>query len=168
MTASTMGASVDQTSYRLLCTALQDTVRAGPHAHDRGGSIRYRASAVLYLLLLAHPIDRRGRCRACRGSGATIGLRRRACRIHLTALDWLLRHPDAALLSQLTHELGTITTPSTAANPTDRPGPTVTARCHPSDPSRTPAVPPPLPPRKHPRAGRPAPLVITGGIPWPR
>lgn len=39
MTVSTTDASVDQTSYRLLCAALQTTVQAGPHSHDRVGSI---------------------------------------------------------------------------------------------------------------------------------
>lgn len=92
------GRTVDQTSYRLVCDALRETVHAGPGATKGGGSIRYRASAVLYLLLLDHPIDRRGRCRSCRGPSGMIGLRRRPCRIHLRASDYLLRQPTEALL----------------------------------------------------------------------
>ncbi|MGH3886294.1 MAG: hypothetical protein ACRDSZ_06955 [Pseudonocardiaceae bacterium] len=97
------GWTVDQTSYRLVCDVLrgalhQTTAQAGPGAVEGVGSIVYRGSAVLYLLLLDHPIDRRGRCRSCRGPGAVIGLRRRPCRIHLRASYWLLRQPDVAML----------------------------------------------------------------------
>jgi len=65
MAVTSTGQTVEQTSYRLLCEALRESVRAGPGAVERVGSIRYQASAVLYLLLLEHPIDRRGRCRSC-------------------------------------------------------------------------------------------------------
>jgi hypothetical protein len=94
------------TSYRLLCDALCETVHAGPGTVDGPGLIRYRASAVLYLLLLDHPLDRRGRCRSCRRSGAMIGLRRRPCRVHARTSYWLLRQPDDTLLSNLANELG--------------------------------------------------------------
>jgi hypothetical protein len=65
MAVTSAGWTVEQTSHRLLCEALRESVRAGPGAVERVGSIRYQASAVLYLLLLEHPIDRRGRCRSC-------------------------------------------------------------------------------------------------------
>ncbi len=121
MTVTATGWTVDQTSYRLLCAAVRDTVHAGLGANDEIGSIRYRASAVLYLLLLEHPIDRWGRCRSCRRSGTIIGLRRRPCRIYLKASYWLLRLPDEAmLLSHLADELGLRTAPGagTAQPPT--------------------------------------------------
>ncbi|MGH3925386.1 MAG: hypothetical protein ACRDTT_21435, partial [Pseudonocardiaceae bacterium] len=36
-------------------------------------SIQSRACAALYALLMAHPVDRRGRCRSCRRPGAVLG-----------------------------------------------------------------------------------------------
>jgi hypothetical protein len=106
-----MGWTVEQTSHRLVCDALREVLRRPPQ--DEPGvlgeidSIRYRACAVLYTLLLDHPLNRQGRCRCCRRSGAMIGLRRRPCRIHLRASYWLLRQPDEALLPwHLADELG--------------------------------------------------------------
>ncbi|MGH3804927.1 MAG: hypothetical protein ACRDTD_33240, partial [Pseudonocardiaceae bacterium] len=82
--------------------------------------ILYRASAVLYLLLLDHPIDRQGRCRSCPRPGTVIGFRRRPCRIHLRANYWLLRQPDnAMLLSHLADDPG-LGTASGAVSPADR------------------------------------------------
>jgi hypothetical protein len=103
------GRTVDQISHRLVCDALcgflRQAAKAGPNAVDGIGSIGCRASAVLYTLLLDHPIDRRGRCWSCRHFGAMIGLRR--CRIHITASYWLLLQPDKTmLLSHLACELG--------------------------------------------------------------
>jgi hypothetical protein len=137
-------------------------VRAGPGAVERVGSIRYQASAVLYLLLLEHPIDRRGRCRSC--PRVMIGLRPRPCQIHLRASDWLLRYPDEALLlSHLARELGAGSVPSPgAAGTPHRSGLTVRARTDPRDidvlpkttgepridPPQTPAVPSALPVRE--------------------
>ena len=85
MTVTSTGRTVDQTSHRLVREALRETVRAGPGAGERVGSIRYRASAVLYLLLLEHPIDERGRCWSC--PGVLSGLRPRPCQIHVKASD---------------------------------------------------------------------------------
>lgn len=167
--------TVDQTSHRLTCDALRrvlrQVVQAGPGAVDRIGSIRYRALAVLYTLLLDHLIDQRGRCRSCRRPGAMIGLRRRPCRIHIRASYWLLRQPDEALLlSHLAGELEQGTAPSPdAASPPNRSSLTMTAGIDPSDtdvlprvmgdpradPSPTPAVPSPIPPRGFRRSGRP-------------
>ncbi|MGH4007525.1 MAG: hypothetical protein ACRDTH_05050 [Pseudonocardiaceae bacterium] len=105
------GRTVDQTSHQLICDALRGAllraVHAGPGAVDGIGSIQCQAAAVLYLLLRDHPIDRRGRCRSCRHSGAMVCPRRQRCRIHRTASYWLLRQPDKAqLLSHLASELG--------------------------------------------------------------
>lgn len=187
MTVTRTGRTVDQTSHRLVREALRETVRAGPGAGERVGSIRYRASAVLYLLLLEHPIDGRGRCRSC--PGVMIGLRPRPCQIHLRASDWLLHHPDEALLSHLARECGAGSVLSLGAAGTPAwPGLTVRARTAPddidvlshlaggsrTDPSRTPAAPFPLPVPEVREAGRldaPSPdrsLVITAGMPWPR
>ncbi|MGH3550403.1 MAG: hypothetical protein ACRDQU_20250 [Pseudonocardiaceae bacterium] len=87
--------TIEQTRHRLICDVLRQAVAAGPGAAGGIDSIRYRAAAVLYTLLLDHPLDRRDRCRSCRRSGALIGPRRRPCRIHLRASYWLLSQPDA-------------------------------------------------------------------------
>jgi hypothetical protein len=107
-----MGWTVEQTSHRLVCDALREVLRqtpqAGPGVAGEIDSIRYRACAVLYSLLLDHPLDQRGRCRCCRRSGAMIGPRRRPCRIHLRASYWLLRQPKETLRPfwHLADELG--------------------------------------------------------------
>ncbi|MGH3899858.1 MAG: hypothetical protein ACRDTA_16755 [Pseudonocardiaceae bacterium] len=105
-----MSTSVCQTSYDLMCRVvrgvLRDGVQDGPDAEGGIGSIQFRASATLYELLLDHPIDRRGRCRSCRRTGAVLGRPRRRCRVYLKARHWL-HHPDVPfLLSQLASELG--------------------------------------------------------------
>jgi hypothetical protein len=172
MAVTNVGWTVDQTSHRLLCDALRETLHAGPGAVEGPASIRYRASAVLYLLLLDHPIDRRGRCRSCRRSGTMIGLRRRPCRVLARASYWLLHQPDDTLLSRLANEViaDSAASPGARSSP-DRSDLTVTAPIDPSDtdvlpkatddprpdPSQTPAVPLPLPPREFRRAGRPEP-----------
>ncbi|MGH3767918.1 MAG: hypothetical protein ACRDS0_20240 [Pseudonocardiaceae bacterium] len=104
-----MGRTIEQTSHQLVCDALRQAVAAGPGAASGIDSIRYRAAAVLYTLLLDHPLDRRGRCRSCRRSGAMIGPRRRPCRIHLRASYWLLCQPDAAAVPRhLADALGAV------------------------------------------------------------
>lgn len=102
--------TVGQTSHRLISEALGDELRqavqAGPSVADQADSIRYRVSAVLYLLLREHSIDRRGRCRSCRRPGAMMTIRRQPCRILIKARYWLLRPPEEAqLLSLLAAEL---------------------------------------------------------------
>lgn len=160
------GRTVAQTSHRLVREALRETMRAGPGTLGRIGSIRYRASAVLYLLLGEHPIDWRGYCRSC--PGVMTGLRPRPCQIHFRASDWLLHHSDEALLPHLAREFGAGTVPSlgTAGTP-HQPGLVVRARTDPGDidelsriagESRTaPAVPFPLPVHEFREAGRPDP-----------
>lgn len=102
--------SVYQTSYNLLCGLLRavlvDGVRAGRGAVGGIGSVRCRVSATLYALLLAHPLDRDGRCRSCRGRGAVFG-RRRRCRVHIEASYWL-RQPEEFLHSRVVEELGLV------------------------------------------------------------
>jgi len=72
------GRTIDQISHRLMRNALRgfllQAMRARPGAVEGISSIGCQASAVLYTLLLDHPIDRRGRCPSCRGFGAVIGV----------------------------------------------------------------------------------------------
>jgi hypothetical protein len=100
-----MSASVHQTSYDLMCRVLRDAVQAGPGAAGGIGIVEWRAVAALYLLLVDHPIDQRGRCRSCRRLGAVFGLRWRCCRVYVKAALWL-RQPEEVLQRLLTHELG--------------------------------------------------------------
>lgn len=136
------GPTVDQISHRLMCDALRGFLlkasRARPGALEGIGSTGCRAGAVLYTLLIDHPVDRRGRCRSCRWSGAVIRFRR--CRIHITAISWLLLQPDEATLrSHLAGELGLGTAPPPGARrPPARSLLTVTAR---TDPRATGAPP---------------------------
>lgn len=168
------GWTVDQTSYRLLCDALRETVHAGSGAVEGAGSIRYRASAVLYMLLLDHPVDRRGRCRSCRRSGTLMGLRRRPCRVHARASYWLLHQPDDTLLSYVANEVkqGSAQTPAVPFSlpplefrESERPEPHHGGtEEHSPDGPRSRRV----PLDDHPRSRLGASLVITGGMPWPR
>ncbi len=131
------GRTIDQISHRLMRNALRgfllQAMRARPGAVEGISSIGCQASAALYTLLLDHPIDRRGRCPSCRGFGAVIGLRR--CRIHRTAIFWLLLQPDEATLrSRLASELGLGTTPPPGAGrPSARSLLTIRARIDPRD-----------------------------------
>lgn len=176
--------TVEQTNHRLICDALRETMRAGPGAVESVSSLRYRASAVLYLLLLEHPIDGRGRCWSC--PGVLSGVRPRPCQIHFKASDWLLHHPDEVLRSHLTREFGTtsLRLPNVLSRRTTgtppRSGLTVRARPDPHDtdtdvppavtgeprpdPSQTPALPAPLPARELREAGRPDPAPNGAGV----
>ncbi|MGH4014384.1 MAG: hypothetical protein ACRDSL_10765 [Pseudonocardiaceae bacterium] len=126
-----------------------------------------QAAAALYALLLAHPIDRRGRCRSCRRSGAVLGLRRRSCRVYLEAGFFLLSAGEL-LRTQLVRELGLPDPPLPEAQ--DQPQPTSPAAepdiahaarvmTDPGGPprasSQAPAVSPPRPPHRFPGAGWP-------------
>lgn len=72
-----------QASHQWLLGVLRDAVReavdAGPAGQDREGSLGWRIGAALGSLLAAHPVDRRGRCRLCRGRGWWS--RRRVCMV---------------------------------------------------------------------------------------
>ena len=87
--------TVEQTNHRLICDALREALRAGPGAVEKVGSLRYRASTVLYLLLLEHSLEGRGRCWSC--PGVLSWLRPRPCQIHVKARDWLQHRPDEVL-----------------------------------------------------------------------
>jgi hypothetical protein len=110
-----VGLSVPQAIHRVmseaLCCDLRDALESGSLDGSEIGSIRCRACVVLCLLLCDHPVDRRGRCRSCRRTGAVLGKRRRKCRIHVEASFWL-RQPDDVVLRHLAHELNsTVPTP---------------------------------------------------------
>ncbi|MGH8571935.1 MAG: hypothetical protein ACREX8_05080 [Gammaproteobacteria bacterium] len=129
--------SVPQTTHRLMCEALcgdlWDAVESGSLDSARTGSIRCRACVVLYLLLCDHPVDRRGRCRSCRRSGAVLGQRHRTCRIHAKASFWLRQSDDVVLrhlASELTHHPAPA--PGTGGRP-DRSHPTQAAAIRDSD-----------------------------------
>ncbi|MCA1709170.1 MAG: hypothetical protein LC808_40175 [Actinobacteria bacterium] len=142
------GPSVHQTSHQLLCDALRGVLRAavqaGPGAADGIGTVACRAVAALFMLLMSHPVDRRGRCRSCRRPGAVFGRRWRRCRVHVGAGFWLHQPDQGLLLRLLADELT-----QHAAPPSGSAGSRTT-------PAQTPAVPPPPPPRGS-RAGRPDP-----------
>lgn len=103
------GPSVQQTNHRVMCEVLRGVLR---EALDPGGgdglpvgSVPCRAVATLYMLLLNHPVDRRGRCRSCRRPGAVLGGRWRRCRMHGEAALWLTQ-PAGFLAAHLTREVG--------------------------------------------------------------
>jgi hypothetical protein len=97
---------------RVLRQVLGDVVQAGPGAVGGLGTVECQAVAALYLLLVDHPIDERGRCRSCRRPGAVFGPRWRCCRVYVKASLWL-RQPAEVLRCLLAQELGlTAVTPS--------------------------------------------------------
>lgn len=170
--------TVGQTSHRLISEALGNelcrAVHAGPSIADQAELIRYRVSAVLYLLLRDHAIDRRGRCRSCRRPGAVITIRRQPCRILIKARYWLLHPPeDAQLLSLLAAELPAKLLSSSSASQAHRPihsspdkqgrgrgrGDTDVLSTHPAsrstEPVQTLAFPSMGPPHSCPGTGRP-------------
>lgn len=89
-----------------LHSVLVAAVEAWPGAAGGIDSIQSRACAALYVLLMAHSVDRRGRCRSCRRPGTVLGLRRRRCRVHGEARFCLLQQPAEFLRSRLVCELG--------------------------------------------------------------
>lgn len=105
--------SVYQTSYHMNCEALRTVLRAAMDScrGDRSalGSVPCRAVAALYMLLLGHPVDRRGRCRSCRRPGAVFGRRWRRCRVHGEASMWL-HQPATFLCPHLARELELVST----------------------------------------------------------
>lgn len=158
--------SAHQTSYDLTCQMLHEVllnvVRDGLGAKGRIRLAQFKAVAVLYGLLLEHPVDGRGRCRSCRRSDGLLRGGRRRCRVYMKAAFWLHQPDVAFLLSQLAHELGLTAAPPPTTG--DAPGhlqasdpedtdtlPTIAAA------SRTLALPPPPRPRSSHEAGRPDP-----------
>jgi len=105
--------SVHQTSHGLLREALRGDLLAGlgSGGDDGGlGGTEYRARAALYALLGDHPIDRRGRCRCCRGRRALLGRRCRVCRV-LAAVRFSVHQPVPVVLEQLASDAQPAATP---------------------------------------------------------
>lgn len=141
-------------------------VESEPGAAGGMDSIQSRACAALYALLMAHPVDRQGRCRSCRRPGAVLGMRHRRCRMRSAAHFWLLQQPADFLRSRLVCELELTDLPpaqhsATPATTHDLGDTDVLPRLEPdptdprTEPLQTSAVPSPLPPPRCPRAGRP-------------
>ena len=119
-----MSWNVHQTSHELLREALRAGFAAavGSGRGDGGiGSTQCRASAALYALLGDHSVDRRGRCRSCRGLRALLGRRGRDCRV-LVAARFYLYQPEDMLLRLLANELDQPATPPPSADAAPDPG----------------------------------------------
>jgi hypothetical protein len=115
-----MSPNVHQTSHELLREALRGAM--GSERGDGGiGSIPWRASAALYALLGAHPVDRRGRCHSCHGLRALLGRGCRVCRVLIVARFYLYQ-PKDILLGLLTSELRQHTTPPPSTEAAPEPG----------------------------------------------
>ena len=115
--------SVQQATYGVAYTELRRVLRAGvqagPGAEEGLNSLLCRVTGALYALLMAHPIDRRGRCRRCRRPGSVIGRRRQSCAVYVEVNHWL-HHSDERLRTQMAHHWGL--TPSPPARlPVKRP-----------------------------------------------
>ena len=80
-----------QTEHSLLRELLRKFLVAEVEpSRDEGGCDQVMCGAVAALdsLLAAHPVDRRGRCRSCRGPGWP-GHRRQVCMVYRKAHFWL-------------------------------------------------------------------------------
>ncbi len=111
-----MSSNVHQTSYELLRETLRDAlVTAAGSGRGGIGCTTCRASAALYALLGEHSVDRRGRCRCCRGP--RVLRRRRVCRVLVAARFYLYQSEDM-LLRLLASELAQHVTPPPAADTT--------------------------------------------------
>lgn len=107
-----MSVNTYQTSYHLLREGLRAALVDAVHSAHTGegiGAVPCRAGATLELLLAAHRVDRRGRCRSCRRPG-WLGRRRRICMVYEQAHFWL-HQPFEVVLRHLAAELH-VTPPS--------------------------------------------------------
>ncbi len=78
--------------------------RCAPGTRTAGASsVECRARATLYALLGEHPVDRRGRCRSCRGPRHRLWRRRRVCRVLVLARFYLFQPVDV-LLADAAHD----------------------------------------------------------------
>ncbi|HET9257526.1 MAG TPA: hypothetical protein VFO16_20315 [Pseudonocardiaceae bacterium] len=95
-----------QASYHAMCEVLRGALARGVqagHGPDDIGSVSWRVGGALYALLLAHPIDRQGRCRSCRRRGAVLRLFAERCHVHREARYWLYQ-PEEFLRPRLAQE----------------------------------------------------------------
>lgn len=101
---SGMKTSVRRPSYDHMCAllggVLRDGAQAGSGTAGGIGSVQFRATVTLYMLLLDHPIDQWDRCRSCRRPGTVFGWRWRRCQVHSRA-NLCLRQLDEVLLLSL-------------------------------------------------------------------
>jgi hypothetical protein len=143
--------SEHQAIYDVMYTALRQVLREGvqasPGAAEGLDSLFCRVSGALYALLMAHPIDRHGRCRSCRRPGSVLGRRRQDCLVYSEVSCWL-GQPDTLLRARIAHQWQLTRHPAahvaTTPNQDSTPSPA---------PPDTPDVPPPTAPE----AGRRAP-----------
>ena len=117
-----MSSNVHQTSYELLRETLHRALTAAVGSGCDGGigSTPCRGIAALYALLGDHQVDRRGRCRCCRGLRALPGRRHRVCRV-LIAARFYLYQPEDMLLRLLASELHQHATPPPTAEAAPEP-----------------------------------------------
>jgi hypothetical protein len=93
-------------AYNALRRVLREGVQAGPGADEGIDSLQCRFAGALYALLMAHPIDRHGRCRRCRRRpGSVIGRRRQSCVVYVEVNHWLYQS-DERLRTQAAHQWG--------------------------------------------------------------
>lgn len=93
-----------QASHGLLCEELRGWLMNALERGDSSEPARWRECAVVYSLLRAHAVDRKGRCRLCRCPHAVFGRRRRRCRVHVVT-NFYLRQPEEFVRSHLAGEL---------------------------------------------------------------
>jgi hypothetical protein len=154
--------SAHQTSYGWLRDMLRGAERAEVTSGPGIGTMGYRATAALNALLAAHPVDQRGRCRSCRRPGALWGRGRRTCLIYWTTRYWLLQ-PLEALRLRLDPELPVHVDAPSPSHTVDRdvidalPRRAPDSEGPPGEPTQSPVVSPPLPPRRFTRVGQPDP-----------
>jgi hypothetical protein len=114
-----MSPTLYQTEHGLLREVLRKFLVAqvqAPRCTGGCGQVGCGAAAALDALLAAHPLDRRGRCRACRGRG-WLGRRPRVCLVFLEAHYWLRQRTDR-VHAHVASELGVdVPPPSGAADP---------------------------------------------------
>ncbi|HKR51962.1 MAG TPA: hypothetical protein VJT72_20770 [Pseudonocardiaceae bacterium] len=94
------------TNHGLLRAALRDApLDVVGSAHDLHGidRVEFGACARLHALLIAHPVDDRGRCSSCHPGW--LAHRRQVCMIYQKAHYWL-RQPTHLLQAHLAGELG--------------------------------------------------------------
>ncbi|MGH3770899.1 MAG: hypothetical protein ACRDRW_05810 [Pseudonocardiaceae bacterium] len=137
-----------QATYDVMYTALRQVLREGvqarPGAAEGLDSLPCRVSGALYALLMAHPIDRHGRCRSCRRPGSVLGRRRQDCVVYFEVNCWL-HQPDHLLRARIAHQWQLTRQPAARVATTPR-----------QDSTPGPAGPdtPDVPPPPAPEAGR--------------
>jgi hypothetical protein len=125
-TSPSMHQAVYDVMYTALRRVLREGMQAGPGAKEEIDSLPCRVSGALYALLMAHPIDRHGRCRSCRRPGSVLGRRRQDCVVCFEVSYWLSQ-PDRVLRARIAHQWGLTRQPAagvaTAPGRDSTPGP---------------------------------------------